>query len=357
MSRHKRSAGLGRSLPILLIGVVALAIGGPAIRGLVEGGGEAIPQAEQDHPAAGPQRVSIKNGEHVITLDAAAQRQDGIATAGLKDTPHQQRLRAFGTVLDLKPLTEFANGFANAKARLQMARAKLAASQTAFERAEKLYKDQQNMSAAQLQAAEALFRVDQAGLAVAELEQRTLVVTAQQSWGAVLGEAVANGGPLLERLVARQDALIQITLRPGQTIVQPPASAYVQLDDSSRVPLQFVSAATKTDPRIQGLSFFFTAPVASPLLPGMSVVALLATGRTVIGAVVPPSAILWEQGRAWAFFRTGPDRFARRTVATDLPTPDGGYLVQGLPDNSAVVVQGAQMLLSEEFRARVPVED
>ena len=139
--------------------------------------------------------------------------------------------------------------------------------------------------------------------------------------------------------------------------MQPPASAYVQLDDSSRVPLQFVSAATKTDPRIQGLSFFFTAPVASPLLPGMSVVALLATGRTVIGAVVPPSAILWEQGRAWAFFRTGPDRFARRTVATDLPTPDGGYLVQGLPDNSAVVVAGRANVVCEEFRAQSPIED
>ena len=30
----------------------------------------------------------------------------------------------------------------------------------------------------------------------------------------------------------------------------------------------------------------------------------------------------------------------------------GGYLVRGIPDDAEVVVKGAQMLLSEEFRAQ-----
>jgi hypothetical protein len=129
------------------------------------------------------------------------------------------------------------------------------------------------------------------------------------------------------------------------------------LDDGSRVPLQFVSAATKTDPRIQGLSFFFTAPAVSGLLPGMSVAAFLPSGQTLEGAVVPPSAIVWGQGRAWTYFRTGPESFARRAVATDRPAPGGGYLAQGLKENAQVVVQGAQMLFSEEFRAQIHVRD
>ncbi len=346
-----------RLLKTLAAIVAVLGVGGIAIWGFIEGRSEAGREAEQDRPVKAPQRVSIENGEAVIRLDAAAQREDGIETVALKNAPYQDQLRAYGTVLDLQPLTELANTYANARAQLQMAQAKLAASQTAFERAQKLYKDQQNMSAAQLQTAEAAFRVDQAGLAAAESQLRTLAGTAQQSWGPALGQALVNGAPLLARLIERQNILLQVTLRPGQSVAQPPAHALVLLDDGSHAPLQFVSPATKTDPRIQGLSFFFTASAESGLLPGMSVAASLPSGRQLEGAVVPSSAIIWAQGHAWAYFRSGPDAFARRAVATDLPAPGGGYVAQGQPDNAEVVAQGAQMLFSEEFRAQIHVGD
>jgi hypothetical protein len=63
---------------------------------------------------------------------------------------------------------------------------------------------------------------------------------------------------------------------------------------------------------------------------------------------------VWWQGRAWGWFRTGPDSFARRQLATAVPAKDGGYLVTALPDKTEIVVGGAQMLLSEEVRPRTP---
>src|SRR5260370_22896093 len=157
-------------IPIAIIVVLVLA--GLAIWGFIEGRGEAAREAERDRPVNAPQRVSLENGEPVLTLDAEAQRQDGIALVTLKNASHHDELRAYGTVLDLQPLTELASGYTNAKAQLQMAPANLVASQTAFARAQKLYKDQQNVSAAQLQAAEAAFRVDQACASSAESQRR-----------------------------------------------------------------------------------------------------------------------------------------------------------------------------------------
>jgi hypothetical protein len=344
-------------LKVLITVVAVLILGGLAIWGFIEGRGEAAREAEQERAISAPQRMSIENGESVLTLDADAQRQDGIATVTLRNASHQDELRAYGRVLDLQALTELASGYTNAKAQLEIAQAKLAASQTAFARARKLYKDQQNVSAAQLQAAEAAFRIDQAGAAAAESQLRTLAATAQQSWGPVLGQAIVDATPLLARLIARQDVLVQVTLRPGQSIAEPPANGFAQLDDGSRVPLDFVSPATKTDPRIQGSSFLFTAPTSSGLLPGMSTAALLLGGHAIEGAVVPLSAIVWERGRAWAYFRSGPKTFARRAIRTDVPAPKGGYVAQGLPDNTEVVVRGAQMLFSEELRSQIRVGD
>jgi len=172
-----------------------------------------------------------------------------------------------------------------------------------------------------------------------------------------LSQALLTGTPLLSRLTMRKDVLLQVTLRPEQAVTQPPTGAWVELNDGSRRPLVLVSAATKTDPRIQGLSFCFTAPATTGLLPGMSVIAFVPTTRTVEGTVVPLSAIVRAQGGAWAYFRTGPNTFARRAVPTDLPAPAGGYVMPGQADNVEVVVQGAQMLFSEEFRAQAQVSD
>ncbi|MGE5269942.1 MAG: hypothetical protein ACM3JG_09770 [Thiohalocapsa sp.] len=299
-------------------------------------------------PAAAERlRVAIANGLTVITLPAA--QESRIATVTLRNAEYRGELRGYGAVLDLQPLTELNNQFENAKAQLDIAEAKLAASRTAFERARKLYADQQNISLAQMQVAQATFRVDQAAAAAARSQLQTLALTAQQNWGPQLGQALIEGEPLVRQLITRQKVLVQVTLPPGQHVSEAPAGASTEAADGRRVPLQFVSAATKTDPRIQGLSFFFTAASGAGLLPGMRVAAYLA-GTPVDGAIVPLSAVVWQDGHPWVYVRFG-SGFARRAIATDVRLGDG-YLVGGLPNGSQVVTEGAQTLLSEEFRAR-----
>jgi hypothetical protein len=317
--------------------------------GVVQGRSHAAREGAAARPAA-EARVSLAGGVPVITLGAAAQRTDGIAIATLRNAPHRRQLRTYGSVLDAAPLTELHNRYDNARAQLDIAQAKLAATAAAAQRARKLYHDRQNISTAALQAAEAAYRVDRAGVAAAQSQLRTLAVTARQRWGAVLGAAIVDDRPLLQRLTAQQEFLVQVTLQPGASVAPPPREAAMQLADGARVKLRFVSWATRTDPRLQGMSLLFTAPAGTGLLPGMNVVALVAAGPAVAGVVVPATAVVWQDGRAWAYFRSGGDRFARRPVATAWRTA-GGYVVEGISDGSEVVVAGAQMLLSEEARA------
>jgi hypothetical protein len=87
----------------------------------------------------------------------------------------------------------------------------------------------------------------------------------------------------------------------------------------------------------------------------MNVLAFLLSGRSPVGAAVPASAIVWLQGRAWAYRRTGQDTFVRVEIATDLPAPGGGYIAKDLPKDAEIVTCGAQLLLSEEFRSQILV--
>jgi hypothetical protein len=355
MTNKERSFWGRRYLRTLVAVLLVLGLSALVVWGFIEGRGEAAREAERERPVKAPLRVSTENGAPVITVDAETQERSGITTTTPESAPYQEQVRAYGTVLDLARLTDLSNSYANAKAQLQTAQAKLAASKTAFERAQKLYRDQQNVSLAQLQAAEAAFRIDQASLASAESQVRALTATAGQEWGPVLGKSLIDGSPMITRLIERQDFLLQVTLPPGISIVSPPAVATEQIAKGARAEITFVSPATRTDPKIQGVSFFYIAPVGSGVMPGMNVLAFLPSGMTVEGVTVPAAAIVWWQDRAWVYRRTGPDTFTRAEISTELPAPGGGYIVKTLPKETQIVTRGPQLLLSEEFRAQIQV--
>jgi hypothetical protein len=320
-----------------------------------EGQRERAMEAERERPVRAPLRVSVVSGEPTITLDATAQQNMGLWAARLEKAPRLSEIQAYGMVLDLQPLTELSNSYTATKGQLETARAKLNASRTAYERADRLYRDQQNISAAQLQTAEAAFRVDEANAGAAQSQLQNFAATATQVWGPALGRALVERTPALLRLLQRQDVLLQVTLPPGEQLADPPKKAAVQLDAIQSVPIHYVSAAPRTDARIQGVSFYYTAPADKGLLPGMNVTVVLPSGKGQDGKLVPASAVVWSDGKAWAYFRTGLETFARREIPTTVPASDGGYIVASIPDDAEVVQLGTQMLLSEEFRARIQV--
>jgi hypothetical protein len=329
-------------------------VGALLVWGFVEGRDEAALEAEREQPVKEPLRVRTSNGQTIVTVDAETQQRSGIETTALKAAPYQDERRAYATVLDPARLTELGNNYANAKAQLVTAQAKAAASKAAFERTQALYKDQQNVSLAQLQTIEATFRTDQAAVAAAESAVRTLSATTRQEWGPVLGQSIIDGSPLAVGIIERQSFLLQVTLPPGVAAPDAPPSAWIETATPERAAIRLVSASPRTDPRIQGLSFFYVTASDAGVLPGMNVTAFLPSGTKVVGIVVPHAAIVWSQDRAWAYRRLGPDRFARILIATDAPA-GGGYLARDLPDSAEIVTDGAQLLLSEEFRAQIRV--
>jgi hypothetical protein len=293
----------------------------------------------------------------VIKLDDKALAKSGIEVARPAPASIRPRLRAYAAVLDPEPLTELRGRYAAARARLRGAQARLDASKTAFERARALYRDERNASLAELQAAEAAYRADEAALSAAQSEAQSLAASAAQAWGPVLGGALVEGAPLAARLIARSALLVQVTLAPGTALAQPPARASLDTGSGAQAVLALVSPAPRTDPRIQGTSFFYTVPAASGVLPGMQLAAWLPHGAPRAGVAVPPGAVVWWQDRAWIYRRSGAAAFTRVRIPTDDPAPGGGYLVSDLAPDSEIVTRGAQLLLSEEFRSQIEVGD
>lgn len=307
--------------------------------------------------AAAPNRVTIKDGVVTLTLSAADQQNTGIVTAHPTPAPAGRTVRGIGSVLDAAPLSALSDRYLDASAGVHIAEAKLAASRAAFERAKLLHRDQQNVSAADLQAAQASFAVDEAGLAVARSRQSMIARSAQQQWGNVIGAALIDGSPLIAGLLQRRDYIVKVTLPFGVAIAAPPPTVAGRLNNGRSISLHLVSPAPAADPQLRAISYFYTAQAADGLLPNLRLAVSLALDDRQSGVIVAESSVVWLQGKAWIYLRTGPSTFERREIRPDHPAPDGGYIVPDLPLSAQLVVRGAQMLLSEEFRAQAPIED
>ncbi len=343
----------GRLLRGALAAIVLAAGTGAVIWSFLESREDMEREAERERPVRAAARVAAGSG--VIHVDRAAQERSGIVTALLPAAPYLDQIRAYGMVLDAARITDLSNSYANAEAQLRTAQAKVTFSRAAFERAQRLYDNEGGVSLAALQSAEAAYRTDEAGVGAAQSLVRTLAATARQEWGPVLGKSLVERSQTVMSLIERQDFLVQVTLPPGVAVPKSVAEAAIESPGKGRTAVALVSPATRTDARIQGVSFFYLAPAGSGVLPGMNVLAFLSSGGSADGVAVPAEALVWWQDRPWVYRRTDPETFARTLIATDQPTPGGGYIDRTLGTQDKIVTRGAQFLLSEEFRAQIQV--
>jgi hypothetical protein len=315
--------------------------------------------ADEDSDSQGnsesPVRLTIENGVPTLNIAAPEQQDAGIIAQRLDPAPPQVDVHGFGTVLDPGGLTSLRNRYRDAKAQVAVAKARLAGSQAAYKRALILNKDQQNISTARLQSARSTFDVDAGTLSAAQARATAVIADARQAWGATLADAIAANDPSIADLTSRRAYLVRVTLPPGVAIAAPPQTASA-LYGATDVQLRFVSLATTADPKLQGVSYFYKAQMKN-LLPGLTFDVALAVGRAQPGLIVPDSAVVWLDGKAWIYIRSKPTTFIRRAINPARAAPHGGYVVTGLAPDARIVIRGAQTLLSEEFRGLVPVED
>jgi hypothetical protein len=98
--------------------------------------------------------------------------------------------------------------------------------------------------------------------------------------------------------------------------------------------------------------------VTNELRAGMQVNATTATSsKKSSGVIVPNNAIIWYAGKPWVYQKTEADQFSRMPIHTDIEVEDGWFYQGQLKPNDKVVISGAQLLLSEEFKSQIMNEN
>ncbi|MGB8275627.1 MAG: efflux RND transporter periplasmic adaptor subunit [Alphaproteobacteria bacterium] len=316
--------------------------------------------AKADGEAKEGPRVEVVGGRPAIRIDESTQERIGIETVTLKPVTFSPEIASFGRVLDLQPLLAQRARYSTARYQGDVVRATLSAAKREFDRLTKLHRDEGDIATKRLQEGEAEVARQEAELRRFDAEMASVRDETRQQWGEVLTRwALDKSSPEFERLLARQDVLLLVTLPAGETLPSETAQVFVARggDRAQAKPAQYVSPAPGTDPVTQGETHYFRT-AADGLRNEMRLdvwIARAATRET--GVVVPPSSIVWATGQAWAYVQIDGEHFVRQPVATGEEAPGGWFVRDGLRPGDRLVSAGAQMLFAEEFRWQIRDED
>ncbi len=317
------------------------------------------PDTDEDEQEAvkAPSHVAVQDGRTVLKLDAPTQARDGIRVESLAPTSMRAELRGTAVLLPVSDLAVVRNAYVAARAKLQRDQVDLQLARTQYERVKILYDENQNMSLKAMQDAEAAYRNTQAQVTADGQETKLQLDAVRQRWGTVPADWMAGQNPALEPVLEQRDFLVQVVFPPGE-VARPPVRLALSAPGKQTLEARYLSPMPQVNPQIQGVSFLYLAPGRPGMAVGMNLVVEVPVGQRRDGVVVPDSAVVWWQGKAWLYEESAPATFTRRDVPTDNPRP-GGYFIAGhqFPAGTKIVVAGAQALLSEEFRSQIQQED
>jgi hypothetical protein len=326
-------------------------------------------QNEQEEEIESLNRVTTSEGINIVSLSPATQQNSGIQTIRISSASFSGDIKSFGNVVSIDSLIEAKSRYLNLKTEVSLAKSGSAHNLKQYQRLKALNADDKNVSDQAVQAAQANVQADNAKITSNELQLKNLITNTKLQWGEALATLAFTDKlpPHLASLLNNKNVLIQISLPLSTGTPKAGDSVSVTPLNESIAPIQaiYVSPATQSDTNGFGKTFYYSAP-ADLLRIGMRVNVLTeaASSDNASGVVIPSNAVVWYAGKAWAYFKNGQDKetvkFIRKPISTDTEVDSGnssGWFNQGIDENSEVVISGAQLLLSEEFKYLIKNEN
>ena len=315
---------------------------------------------------ASPNRVSAKDGVSMVSLPLATQQNSGIATAQVLASAFAGNIKSVGSVMAMDSLIEAKASYLRAKSEISLARAASANNQQQYQRLKELNADDKNVSDRAVQDALAVVNADNAKISSSELLLKNLQASVKLQWGDELAKLLESDQlmPHLANLLNRKNVLVQVSLPPDTATPRSGSTLNISPINDSSTPIKavYISPAAQSDASGYGKTFYYSAPAES-LRIGMRVNLEANTGsnKSSNGVMIPNQALVWYGGKSWAYFKqgknkNGDDQFVRKPISTDTEV-SGGWFNQGVDAGSEVVVSGAQLLLSEEFKYQIKNEN
>ena len=135
------------------------------------------------------------------------------------------------------------------------------------------------------------------------------------------------------------------------------------ISSTSEIKAKFLSRAPSVNQAIVGKNFFYLTP-NNKLVINEKVSAFISSSDAKGNyLLVPNSSVVWSNGQPWAYIRIKENgNFVRRSLQGMREAENGsanGWIIKEgiINEEDEIVVNGAQLLLSEEFKYQIKNEN
>ncbi len=307
-----------------------------------------------------PLRLVQKNDLIYVNLNAQQQFISGLKTEVVKIQEFREEILAYANVISLEELQKDKSAYELIIADIEIAKINLANTTNVYKNLKELNSRTDNVSSRKLLEAKVLKDLDASKLNRLKISLTNHQNSMTQKWGKELVEIVLfDKSDLYQDLLGFKQSLILLSLKPNQTMPENIKTVFINKNNNRLEAREasLISASNVINSSIQGESFYLHTD-SKNLRPGMRLnVWIPKNERYLHGVVVPDSSIIWHLGVPWAYVQEYDEYFIKKALVNPIDTGSGWFVSENFTPGDKVVVEGAQLLLSEEFRNFIPDED
>jgi len=305
----------------------------------------------------------IKDGLTYINLPAVVEKNSGIKLQKISISTHEQSIPSYGITVNLSPLLKNQNDFTNLKYQKTKLLAKLDEEAEQISKLIILNKDNKNIADSVVQEKNIEISDLKNDIAIINNNIKNLLFNIDHQWGKDFKELITDSkNHYLEKLLHNEYRLIKITIPINQTLDIIPKEIKVSPSNQPKKTYKaiFISKAQDTDQSIQGKSFYYYV-TENDLEIGLKLKAFIVSDKIEPDNAylfIPKESVIWSSGKAWVFIKNNEGNFLRKPLPR-LVEIDGGWIIKEgiIIENDKIVVDGAQLLLSEEFKYQIKNEN
>lgn len=295
-----------------------------------------------------------------VRIDDEISDYVGIETRDLVATTFFPEFKAVAEVVDIRDMLALKTRYQHAVSAVQIERVATASAKQEYDRLNKLATGSGSIASKKVNYAKATLNEANAKLSASSVVLQSIENEAMQTWGQpIAGWLLTEGSKPWQRLLTHQDSLLLLTLAVDDSL--PADLSFIRISrDGSREQARkayLVSPALSTDTLLQGETYFFKTATGK-LRRGMRLDAWITKDDEPLqGVFVPDDAIIWHEGQPWVYVELEDELYKRKSIKDSISSAGGRFVESGLDAGEELVVKGAQMLLSEEYKWQIADED
>tara|TARA_B100000767_G_scaffold83628_1_gene80535 strand:+ start:181 stop:1263 length:1083 start_codon:yes stop_codon:yes gene_type:complete len=309
--------------------------------------------------------TTMVDGIKQIQLPGSVEKNSNIQFRKIEKTKTNQKKLNYGIVQDISALIKAKTNFVKVNYLITKLKNQVKNEKKHLEALIILNEDNKNISDLAINKKQTEISNLNNQINIYDYEKINILSLVKQQWGLKFIGILKNKNDPLNKLLKNENQLISLSVTQIDREKLPPENILIipSISSSSEIKASYLSPSPRVNQSIVGKNFFYLT-TNSKLIIGERISAyVLNSNKKQNFILVPNSSVVWSNGQPWAYIRIKENgNFVRRSLQGMGEAENGsenGWIVTDdkIKVDDEIVTNGAQLLLSEEFKYQIKNEN